>query len=370
MALLYRHSPPIVLTANPETPGVAIIEPGDVAGVEFELAKRKRCKPKKFEAYTDPTRKKAHLDAIDDVPLVLDPLKKPLATQYRTVSKWLLGDIPNKTKRDVQTGVYGSSWFLTMKTPQFWIDDGHIDAAKHMLRRRRQFYPGAYRQDAVVMNIMFSQVVPGRYVAYQNAKETDKKRFLWDSDVISMITGIDNQFMASWKGVDTVYWCQNYLQAHWFAVEASISTWTLNVYDSDVTVISDKQLQSFMKSWSTLFPSLLLQSQLFKDDPRLTIHLELKDAKSSMCTACQLIQYPKPKSVEIVVCTPSSTSNTYWVGYHFTQSAMTTWSCSETNGQLTYGIRIALGEESKFRRKKNNEEMRSSKKKKNVLIAA
>ncbi|XP_062118619.1 uncharacterized protein LOC133832262 [Humulus lupulus] len=58
---------------------------------------------------------------------------------------------------------------------------------------------------------------------------------------------------------------------HWFAVEASISTCTLNVYDSDVAVISDKQLQSFMKSWSTLFPSLLLQSQLFKDDPRLTI---------------------------------------------------------------------------------------------------
>ncbi|XP_062086522.1 uncharacterized protein LOC133792614 [Humulus lupulus] len=121
------------------------------------------------------------------------------------------------------------------------------------------------------MNIMFSQVVPARYDAYQNAKEADKKRFLWDSDVISMITGIDNQFLASWKGVYTVYWCQNYLQAHWFAVEASISTWTLNVYDSDVTVISDKKLQSFMKSWSTLFPSLLLQSQLFKDDPRLTI---------------------------------------------------------------------------------------------------
>ncbi|XP_062076473.1 uncharacterized protein LOC133781482 [Humulus lupulus] len=263
--------PPIVLTANPETPGVAIIEPGDVVGVEFQLAKRKRRKPKKFEDYTDPTRKKARLDAIDDVPLVLDPLKKPLATQYRTVGKWLLGDIPNKTKRDVQSGVYGPSWFLTMKTPQFWIDDGHIDAAMHMLRRRRQFYPGAYRQDGVVMNIMFSQVVPARYDAYQTAKEADKKRFLWDSDVISMITGIDNQFLASWKGVDTVYWCQNYLQAHWFAVEASISTWTLNVYDSDVTVISDKQLQSFMKSWSTLFPSLLLQSQLFKDDPRLTI---------------------------------------------------------------------------------------------------
>ncbi|XP_062103807.1 uncharacterized protein LOC133814921 [Humulus lupulus] len=121
------------------------------------------------------------------------------------------------------------------------------------------------------MNIMFSQVVSARYDAYQNAKEADKKMFLWDSDVMSMITGIDNQFLASWKGVDTVYWCQNYLRAHWFTVEASISTLTLNFYDSDVIVISDKQLQSFMKSWSTLFPSLLLQSQLFKDDHRLTI---------------------------------------------------------------------------------------------------
>ncbi|XP_062080833.1 uncharacterized protein LOC133785629 [Humulus lupulus] len=118
----------------------------------------------------------------------------------------------------------------------------HIDVTKYMLRRRRQFYLEAYRQDVVVMNIVFSQVVPDHYNAYHNAKEEDKKRFLWDADVVSMIT-----------------------------VEASISTWTLNVYDSDVTVISEKQLQSFMKSWSTLFPSLLLQSHIFKDNPRLMI---------------------------------------------------------------------------------------------------
>ncbi|XP_062083333.1 uncharacterized protein LOC133789516 [Humulus lupulus] len=167
--------------------------------------------------------------------------------------------------------MHGPSWFLTPKTPQFWLDDGHIDVAEHMLRRHRQFYPEAYRQDAVVINILFSQEVPTHYDTYQNAKEEDTKMFLWDSDVLSMITGIDNQFLASWKGIDTVYWCQNYLQAHWFAVEASISTWTLNVYDSYVMVISDKQLQSFMKSWSTLFPLLLLQAHLFKDDHRLTI---------------------------------------------------------------------------------------------------
>ncbi|XP_062115378.1 uncharacterized protein LOC133829651 [Humulus lupulus] len=137
--------PNIIVTPDAETPGVVIVEPEDVAGVQFQRARRK---PDWFEDYTDPTRKRPRTDATapaDEATHVLDPLKKPDPKQYRTMCKWLLGDMPNKTPQDVKTGSHGPAWFLMLKTPQSWLNDGHIDAAEHMLRMRRKYFPNIYR---------------------------------------------------------------------------------------------------------------------------------------------------------------------------------------------------------------------------------
>ncbi|XP_062113626.1 uncharacterized protein LOC133824678 [Humulus lupulus] len=88
---------------------------------------------------------------------------------------------------------------------------------------------------------------------------------------MSMLTDIEQQFLESWGGVEDVYWCQNYGQQHWFAIEASISSWTLIVYDSDNSVISDAKLEEIMNPWCFLLPSLLMQSKLFTDSLMLTI---------------------------------------------------------------------------------------------------
>ncbi|XP_062081617.1 uncharacterized protein LOC133788237 [Humulus lupulus] len=183
--------------------------------------------------------------------------------------KWLLGDMPNKTPRDVKTGSHGPAWFLTLKTPQSWLNDGHIDASEHMLCMRRKYFPNIYRQNAVVMNNYFSQVIPARYDQYKQT--ADKTKYYWDADIMSMLTGIEQQFLASWGGVEDVYWCQNYGQQHWFAIEASISSWTLTVYDSENSVISDAKLEDIMSPWCFMLPSLLMQSKLFTDSLMLKI---------------------------------------------------------------------------------------------------
>ena len=112
-------------------------------------------------------------------------------------------------------------------------------------------------------------MIPARYDQYK--KIADKTKYTWDSDVMSVLTGIEQQFLASWGGVEDVYWCQNYGQQHWFAIEASISSWTLTVYDSDNSVISDAKLEDIMSPWCFMLPSLLMQSKLFTDSLMLKI---------------------------------------------------------------------------------------------------
>ena len=138
-----------------------------------------------------------------------------------------------------------------------------------MLRMRRKYFPNIYRQNAVVMNSYFSQVIPARYDQFK--KTADKTKYYWDADIMSMLTGIEQQFLASWGGVEDVYWCQNYEQQHWFAIEAFISSWTFTVYDSDNSVISDAKLEEIMNPWCFLIPSLLMQSKLFTDSLMLKI---------------------------------------------------------------------------------------------------
>ncbi|XP_062079596.1 uncharacterized protein LOC133784113 [Humulus lupulus] len=130
--------PTIIVTLDAETPGVVIVNLEDVAGVRFQRTRRQRCKPDLFEDYTDPMRKRPRTDATapeEEATQVLDPLKKPDRKQYRTMCKWLLGDIPNKTPRDVKTGNHGPTWFLTWKTPQSLLNDG----VSHLYLMTRQW---------------------------------------------------------------------------------------------------------------------------------------------------------------------------------------------------------------------------------------
>ena len=128
-----------------------------------------------------------------------------------------------------------------------------------MLRRRREAFGMVYRQNAVVMSNHSSQVVLSRLERFKKKDKT-----FWD-DVFGMLTGIEEQVLAPCTGVEDVYWCQNHNSVHWFVIEASISSWCFTIYDSDITVVSEKDLDELMNPCCLLFPALLLSSQLFND---------------------------------------------------------------------------------------------------------
>lgn len=81
-----------------------------------------------------------------------------------------------------------------------------------MLRRRRLEVSDVYRQNVVVMNNIFSQVVPSMLPNYKK-----KEKGIRD-DMIKLMKGVESQFLAPWMGIDDVYWCQNYKLVHWFVV--------------------------------------------------------------------------------------------------------------------------------------------------------
>ena len=141
----------------------------------------------------------------------------------------------------------------------------HIDVAHWMLRRRSLAFPDVYRQNVVVMNNLFSQVVPLMLPSYQK-----KEKWIWEY-MIKLMKGVESQFLAQWTGIDDVYWCQNYNLVHWYVIEASISKWCFTTYDSDVTVIPEKVLEELMEPWCILFPHLLWTSKLFPDVPQLRL---------------------------------------------------------------------------------------------------
>ena len=134
-----------------------------------------------------------------------------------------------------------------------------------MLRRRRLAFPDVYRQNVVVMNNLFSQTVSSMLPIYQK-----NEKGMWD-DIIKMMKGTEKQYLAPWTGIDTVYWIQNYNSVHWYVIEASISRWCFTVYDSNVTVISEKVMEGLMEPWCILFPHLLWTSKLFPDVPQLRL---------------------------------------------------------------------------------------------------
>ena len=55
-----------------------------------------------------------------------------------------------------------------------------------MLRRRRLAFPDVYRQNAVVMNNLFSQTVSSMLPNYQK-----KEKGIWD-DIIKMMKGMES----------------------------------------------------------------------------------------------------------------------------------------------------------------------------------
>ncbi|XP_062092482.1 uncharacterized protein LOC133798262 [Humulus lupulus] len=161
-----------------------------------------------------------------------------------------------------------------------------------MLRRRRHFYHVAFRQDAAIMNTTFPQVWLGRW---NHFRETETK-YTWDDEVLRMLKGDDNQFLVSWKNVSEVYFSLHVEKvAHWIAIEVSIPTWCINIYDSNHSVLSPNLMEEAIKPWCLLLPSLLWCSGMFDDHDDLQVYPE-QNAKPFSCCRIPPEECPQTKT--------------------------------------------------------------------------
>ncbi|XP_062075728.1 uncharacterized protein LOC133779841 [Humulus lupulus] len=262
-----------VAASDADSPSVRVLQPEEAAGLEVV---RKKCRPKCFDDFTDPTKK----IKLDKQGLVAEPLRKCDPQQEKSFHKWIIGKIDNKRDRNVYTGTHSVAWFLQLHTVQTWLWDSHIDVALHMLRRRCHFYHAAFRQDAAIMNTTFPQVCLGRW---NHFRETDTK-YTWDDDVLRMLKGDDNQFLISWQNVSEVYFALHVEKtAHWIAIEVSIPTWCINIYDSNHSVLSPTLMEEAIKPWCLLLPLLLWCSGMFDDHEDLQVYPEQNAKPFSYC---------------------------------------------------------------------------------------
>ncbi|XP_060961888.1 uncharacterized protein LOC133032082 [Cannabis sativa] len=232
---------------------------GEILSIEAQPAvvksrKRKRKPPVWFGDYTEMKRRHRPSSTFDP----LEPPDEKLLTTFR---KWCVGLIPNHRLRDLRSGDYGPGFFWIMLTPKEWLTDDHIDAAMHMLRRRRTDYPLTFPQKGIILSTFVTAMISSAWTSHKGPR----KNFKWEEYILDYCTGFHkSQVFERWRGNEFIYFVLHLPTArHWVTVEVDIELWKINVYDCDSSVCHWTAMEPILKVWSELLPSLILATGEF-----------------------------------------------------------------------------------------------------------
>uniref|UniRef100_A0A803PI40 Ubiquitin-like protease family profile domain-containing protein n=1 Tax=Cannabis sativa TaxID=3483 RepID=A0A803PI40_CANSA len=200
----------------------------------LKFGKRKRVPPTWFNDYAE-MKKKARPSSAS-----FDPLSPPDERLLDSFRRWLCGAIPNHCLRDVKTDDYGPSWFFRLLSLREWIQDSHIDACAHMIRRRRYFFSNTFCQRGIVLSTYVADIMHGVW----NAHKGPRADFIWGDEILMYCKGVQTKFYPKWEGNDFLYFVLNLReQRHWIAVEVDIELWKIIVYNCDSTICSKIDLK-------------------------------------------------------------------------------------------------------------------------------
>ncbi|KAM6569655.1 hypothetical protein CsatB_017640 [Cannabis sativa] len=157
---------------------------GEILSIEAQPAvvksrKRKRNPPVWFGDYTE--MKRRHRPSS-----TFNPLEPPDGKLLVTFRKWCVGLIPNHRLRDLRSGDYGPSFFWIMLTPKEWLTDDHIDAAMHMLRRRRTDYPLTFPQKGVILSTFVTTMISSAWTNHKGPR----RNFVWEDYILDYCRGV------------------------------------------------------------------------------------------------------------------------------------------------------------------------------------
>ncbi|XP_060968608.1 uncharacterized protein LOC133036132 [Cannabis sativa] len=199
---------------------------GEILSIEAQPAvvksrKRKRKPPVWFGDYTEMKRRHRPSSTFDP----LEPPDEKLLTTFR---KWCVGLIPNHRLRDLRSGDYGPGFFWIMLTPKEWLTDDHIDAAMHMLRRRRTDYPLTFPQKGIILSTFVTAMISSAWTSHKGPR----KNFKWEEYILDYCTGFHkSQVFERWRGNEFIYFVTHIPTARQrVTVEVDIEPWKINVY--------------------------------------------------------------------------------------------------------------------------------------------
>ncbi|KAM6559543.1 hypothetical protein CsatA_028782 [Cannabis sativa] len=180
----YEGAPATPIEAQPVIHVHDTESQGEILSIEAQPAvvksrKRKRNPPVWFGDYTEMKRRHRPSSAFDP----LEPPDEKLLTTFR---KWCVGLIPNHRLRDLRSGDYGPSFFWIMLTPKEWLTDDHIDAAMHMLRRRRTDYPLTFPQKGVILSTFVTTMISSAWTSHKGPR----RNFVWEDYILDYCRGV------------------------------------------------------------------------------------------------------------------------------------------------------------------------------------
>ncbi|XP_062117772.1 uncharacterized protein LOC133831485 [Humulus lupulus] len=242
-----------------DSPSCKVVSPGDMAGVEF---KRRRVPTKRIfgSEFTDPTKKKKKAKTIVTDPCEINPLQPYDEKQMRRFKKWVIGLKKNDKPISLLAGSCTAKWFIQLLTPRTWLDGLHIDAALGLMKERVYTYKKTYSERFTIVDSMFQQFFEPHWEQFN--KKKIKSSYIWPQEVLDYLVGDDNNFKRSWKDIDEVFTPINFSGTHWVLLEISLTSCLIKAYDSDITVVSNKDFENKMSRWGKMLPFLIQSSGL------------------------------------------------------------------------------------------------------------
>ncbi|KAM6541953.1 hypothetical protein CsatB_006400 [Cannabis sativa] len=117
---------------------------------------------------------------------MFDPLAPPDERWLDTFRKWCSGLIPNHRLRDLKSGDYSPSFFWKLLTLQEWLTDDHIDAAVHMLRKRRVDYPLTFPQKGIILSTFVTSMINSAWTNHKGPR----RNFVWEDYILEYCRGV------------------------------------------------------------------------------------------------------------------------------------------------------------------------------------
>lgn len=123
------------------------------------------------------------------------------------------------------------------------------------IRKRQQKYPDLIKQDVVVLDEVFWQLLRGNY--------NEKNREIIDVALMAYVNGKSPKMGKSWKGANALYFVSNIGDNHWITIKVDLINLELVVYDCNFALNSEKKMDDHMVQFQKMIPLLLRESGYF-----------------------------------------------------------------------------------------------------------